>query len=494
MTQLRKTLAHRPGSSVPSALSERAITLTVDPDFRLPRFPGTPRSRHLVISTYYDTEAYDLARARITLRYRIERGKKAWQLKIPLGDHRQEVDVADGESHPPSVLCDLLMLHLAQRTLSSAVTLRVWRTGVLVREGQIPVAEIALDTVSVEKRGRAIQRFRELRLEQRQGDDHSFRSLEQQLRDAGASDHDGRPKFFRALSLSLPASAAPANPDEPVVEHLKWALTQYVDGLIAHDPGTRLGTESESLHNMRVATRRLRAVLGMASPILVPAWESELQQELNWLSELLGPARDLDVQIAYFEQESIGLGSGNGKLLEPFLTHLQKQRDEVQTFLISELKSARYLELIRRLQLAAQNPAVIESPLTIRQLAKREFKKVRKAIAHIGPGLTDAQLHAIRIKAKRARYAAEFARWTVGKPAIRAMKAARAVQDLLGVQQDARQAEIHIRGFLKYSTSVRAGFVAGQMVERQRQRREQIRNDMKPLFKKLLKWGKKAWG
>jgi len=494
MTQFHKTLAHPDDSSTLEANPARELKLSVDPDFRLPKFPGTPRSRHLVISTYYDTEAYDLARAHITLRYRVERGKKTWQLKIPLGEHRQEVEVADGELHPPSLLCDLLLLHLTQRKLLPVVTLRVWRTGVLVRQGQVPVAEIALDTVSVEKQGRVLQRFRELELEPRQGDEHSLRSLEQQLRDAGASDHDGRPKFFRALSLSLPTSPAPPKSDESVVDHLKWALTQHVNGLIVHDPGTRLGTESESLHYLRVATRRLLALLRMASPILLPAWEIALQQELEWLNQLLGPARDLDVQITYFEQEAIGLGARDRTLFAPFIAQLRQQRDAVQTLLLSELKSARYLELVRRLQQATQNPSVIESPLTVHQLAKQQFKKVRKVIIHIGPSLTDAQLHTIRIKAKRARYAAEFARWTVGKPAIRAMKAARAVQDLLGVQQDARQAEIHIRRLLKYSTSVRAGFVAGQMVERQRQRREQIRNEMKPLFKKLLKLGQKAWG
>jgi CHAD domain-containing protein len=82
----------------------------------------------------------------------------------------------------------------------------------------------------------------------------------------------------------------------------------------------------------------------------------------------------------------------------------------------------------------------------------------------------------------------------VGKPAVRFIKAARSIQDLLGIHQDAIQAERHVRQFLKYSTSVRAGFVAGRMVERQRQRRKDARKDMKPLFKTLLKRGTKVWG
>jgi CHAD domain-containing protein len=495
LTRLDKHFVPHGRSSPISSQPERELKLAVAPDFHLPRFPGTQLPRRQLISTYYDTAAYDLAHARITLRYRIERGKKAWQLKIPLGNDRQEVEVADGETGLPPSLRELLTLHLAQRKLLPVVTLRVSRTAVLVRHRRLPLAEVALDSVTVMKHGSVIQqRFRELEIEQRQGDEASLRSLERQLREAGASDHDGQPKFFRALSLPAPTPAAPPEPEARAVDHLKWTLAQHVAWLIAHDPGTRLGTESESLHQMRVATRRLRVVLRAATPILLPAWETALVQELEWLSELLGPARDLDVQIAYFEQEAVGLGNRDRKLLVQFILHLQKQRDAIQKLLLSELTSARYLELIRRLQQAAQDPSVLESPHTVRQLAKREFKKLRKAISLVGPSPSDVQLHTIRIKAKRARYAADLARWAVGKPAIRFMKAAQAVQDALGVHQDAIQAELHVRQFLKYSTSVRAGFVAGRMVERQRQRREQVRKEIKPLFKKLLKRGKKAWG
>lgn len=93
-----------------------------------------------------------------------------------------------------------------------------------------------------------------------------------------------------------------------------------------------------------------------------------------------------------------------------------------------------------------------------------------------------------------ARYAVDLAQSMVGKPATRFMKVARAIRDLLGLHQDAVQVERHIQQFVKFSTSVRAAFVAERMVERQRQRCHRIRKDMKPLFRTLLKRGKKAWG
>jgi CHAD domain-containing protein len=476
-----------------SAQTERELKLTVESNFHLPRLPGIPMPRRLLISTYYDTAAYDLAHARITLRHRIERGKRSWQLKIPLGEDRQEVEVAGDQSDPPATLRGLLVVPLAHRKLLPVVTLRVWRTGLLVRHGHVSIAEIALDTVSVIKNGRTIQQFRELEIEQRQGDETALRSLERQMREAGASDHDGRPKFFRALSLQAPTPAPQPGPKAPVIEHLTCALTQHLKWLLAHDPGTRLRTESESLHQMRVATRRLRAVLRTARPILLSAWVASLDQELDWLSEVLGTARDLDVQIAYFMEESAGLDARDRKLLATFISHLRSQRDAVQQMVLSELSSARYLDLVRRLQQAAHDPAVIESPLTVRQLARQAFKKLRKAIKGLRASPSDIALHKVRIKTKRARYAAELTRASVGKPAARFIKAARAIQDLLGIHQDALQAERHVRQFLKYSTNVRSGFVAGRMVERQHQRCKDARKDMKPLFKTLMKRGKKTW-
>jgi CHAD domain-containing protein len=473
---------------------EREIKLVVDPDFRLPPLPGILLPRRLLTSTYYDTSQYDLAHAGITLRHRVERGKQAWQLKLPLMKDRQEVELVDRSPIPPTMFRDLLFLHLGQRELLPVATLRVWRAGIRVRMDHTPVADVTLDRVSVMKDGAVLQRFRELEIEQVNGKDGALSDLERQLRRAGAEDHDGRPKLFRALSLVAPGPEPPPASDASAVAHVKWALARHVRWLLAHDPGARLGREPESLHQMRVATRQLRAVLRAARPLLVPEWADSLREELRWLGQLLGPARDLDVQLAYFREESAALDARDRRPLAPFIAHLEAQRNHAQEVLLNELKSPRYLDLIRRLQQAAHDPTAIESAVTLRDLAKQEFTTLRNAIRQAGHAPNNANIHETRIKTKRARYAAELAEPTVGKPATRFINKARVVQDVLGLHQDAIQAEAHIRSFLKQSTSARAAFAAGRMVERQRQRRTRAREHMQPLLRGLLKRGEKAWG
>jgi len=473
---------------------EREIKLAVDDHFLLPKLPGTPLPRRLLTSTYYDTSRYDLAHAGITLRHRVERGKQAWQLKLPLMKDRQEVELVDRQAIPPTTFRDLLFLHIGQRPLMPVATLRVWRAGVRVSMDHAPIADVTLDHVSVVKDGAVLQRFRELEIEQVNGKDNALPDLERQLRRAGAEDHDGRPKLFRALSLMVASHEPPPASDTPALTHVRWALARHVRWLLAHDPGARLGREAESLHQMRVATRQLRAVLRAARPLLVPEWADSLRDELRWLGQLLGPARDLDVQLAYFREESAALDARDRRPLTPFIAHLEAQRSDVQKVLLNELKSARYLDLIRRLQQAPQDPTAVESTMTLHDLAKQEFTKLRNLIRRAGHAPNNANIHKTRIKTKRARYVAELAEPAVGKLATRFIDKARAVQDVLGMHQDAIQAEAYIRTFLKQSTSTRAAFVAGRMVERQRQRREKARGKMQRLLRGLVKRGEKAWG
>jgi CHAD domain-containing protein len=480
-------------ATITSAI-ERETKLSVDRSFRLPELDGERLSRRVLTSTYYDTSNYDLAHAQITLRRRLEKRKGVWQLKLPMDGARREIELAGAVGVPPTVFQELLLLHLHGQALAPVATLRTWRTGIRVHGRKGASADVLLDTVSVLKDRHVVRSFREVEIERLSGDGILVTELGETLRKSGAGDHDGRPKLFRALELPAPHPTEPPPVESPAVEHLTFILMKYVEILRLRDPGTRFGGESEDLHEMRVSTRRLRAILRAARPLLVPGWPDALRTELAWLGELLGPARDLDVQVKYFQEEAAALESRDRKPLERFVAQLRAERHRVQHSLVTELRSPRYLELVRKLMQSARAPAVVVSRVSLFDIAALEFSKLRKAMRELGGAPTDAGLHRLRIKTKRARYAAELAETCTGKPAGRFIAEAKRFQDLLGVHQDAVLAERHIREFTEQSTSVRAAFVAGRMVERQRQRRESARSTFKAQWKKLKKRGEKAWG
>ena len=156
---------------------------------------------------------------------------------------------------------------------------------------------------------RVTARFRELEVELLDGDEETLRRLEQALREAGAG--AGR---LHAEALSRPRSHVPAGrrpswpPTHPPADVLRAALVAQYAQLLAHDPGTRLGTDPEDLHQMRVATRRARAFLRAARPLLDAEWAEGLRDELGWLGSALGPARDLDVLLEHVRGEVADLG------------------------------------------------------------------------------------------------------------------------------------------------------------------------------------------
>ena len=304
-----------------------------------------------------------------------------------------------------------------------------------------------LDTVSVLKDGQVVEKFRELEIERVNGKGGLVRRLEKTLRKAGAGDHDGRPKLFRALELSAPKPPEPPPPDASAAEHLKFILVRQVEALRSHDPGTRLGGETEDVHQMRVAVRRLLAILRAARPLLVPEWVEGLRTELAWLGKMLGQARDLDVQVEYFQREAMAVESRDRAPLKRFVEGLRTEREKTQHMLLGELGSQRYLELIGKLLQAAQEPAVVVSTVRLDEIAAGEFAKLRKAWKELGRSPADTEIHRLRMKTKRVRYAAELAETCMGKAATRFIAQAKVFQDVLGVHHDAVVADKHIREF-----------------------------------------------
>ena len=482
-------------ASRPAALKssiEREIKLSVDGRFRIPKLPGRPLVPRLLTSTYYDTPDHRLAQVRITLRHRVERRKGLWQLKVPATDGRRELEIAGGPGSLPTVLRELLVANLRGSKVVPVATLRTRRTGVRVRAASGPVADVVLDLVAVMKDGRVVRRFRELEIEWLGKDKTLEAYLEALLRKAGAGDHDGRSKMFQAVNWTAGSNGLP-EADAPVAEQLAFMLRRRVKALLAYDPGTRLGGEIEDLHQMRVAIRRLRALLRAAGPLLNPEWSEPLRAELAWVGGLLGPARDLDVQAAYFQAEAATLKSRDRRPLERFIEQLRREREVAQRALVEGLRSPRYMELVEALTRAMRSLPVVASDQTLSHIAARQFRKLRKAMKQIRRSPTDSELHRIRIRTKRARYASELAETSAGKSAARFVEQARKFQDLLGIHQDAVLAEDYIRAFVERTKGLRTAFVAGRMVERQRQRREAARAVLSSQWEKLKRRGKKTW-
>ncbi len=265
---------------------------------------GEPIEPRTFVSTYHDTDDRRLARHGITLRCRVENGVSRWQLKLPRAGGRLELERRGGPARVPADVARLLVGVLRGADLENAATLRTSRTGKRASLGGGTV-EATLDEVALLDGQRVEDSFTELEVELLDGDPKAVDEAERTLLRAGAEEIEQRPKVLRYLGLEeRPVPSA----DARTIDRVRARIGEQYAELLRHDPGVRVGDDPEDLHDLRVAARRLRALLRAADVLLVPEWSQPLRDELKWLGGELGPARDLDVLLEHLRAEAAALG------------------------------------------------------------------------------------------------------------------------------------------------------------------------------------------
>jgi inorganic triphosphatase YgiF len=371
---------------------ERELKLDAGPRFRLPGLPGEPLAPRTLTNIYLDTPDHRLAVAGVTLRRRVEGRKSLWQLKLPQGKARLELELP-GDAHgadrresregrtqtdvPPAQMVDLVTVFARGAPLVPVATLRSRRQGVLVRDARGPVAEVVLDSVQVLHGSSTVKRFREIEVELTGGDEADLERLERALRAAGAADGDGRPKLLRALDIEPAPPPEPTPPEAPAVEQVRAMIEAQVRQIIANDPGTRLGQNPEPLHQMRVACRRLRTLLREAGSMLDPEWVEPLREEIGWLGDELGAVRDLDVLRQHLSDEVAALDPAEARGGALLIRALEVERGGRREELVATLRSERYFKLLGALEDATHKPQIADPDVSLESVAHAAFKRLR---------------------------------------------------------------------------------------------------------------------
>ncbi|HEY1907270.1 MAG TPA: CHAD domain-containing protein, partial [Myxococcaceae bacterium] len=226
----------------------------------------------------------------------------------------------------------------------------------------------------------------------------------------------------------------------------------------AKEPGTRLGEDPEELHDMRVATRRLRAALDLFAEVL-PVRAQTHREELGWLGSVLGAVRDLDVQLQDLGDLSdtqagwsaSALHTDGHDPLTDLFALLQRDREKARTDMLAALDSVRWERLFAglcsmvrqgppRRALATRVPAAIGMP----DLVVARHDKVAKAARRARRSGVVSDFHRLRIRCKRLRYSLEFSADVYDGGTARYVRRLTALQDELGLLQDAEVASTRL--------------------------------------------------
>ncbi|WP_306216106.1 CYTH and CHAD domain-containing protein [Actinoplanes sp. RD1] len=413
---------------------------------------------HELDATYFDTEDLRLARNKRTLRRRTGGTDAGWHLKTPAdGDGRTEhrLPLSDGDQ-VPGELTSAVRPIVRTRELRPVARLRTHRIETPLRDAEgRTLALVAQDEVGAETGG-SEQRWQELEVELVEGGPELLDQVEGLLLAAGATPAAGPSKLARALGdrLSKAQRHRPRKPG-PV---LRYALEQR-DALAEHDPGVRAG-DAESVHKMRVATRRLRSTLKTFKASFDQERATPMRDELKWLAAELGAVRDAQVL-------GTKLGDAAADFPETAAEIRAKLAGDVETgraALTEALDSDRYLGLLDELD------ALIEgAPPEDRQASRRARKVLRQADRLLDEATADgvdAELHEARKKYKQARYAVEVFAPEAGKPGKQLVNTLTSLQDVLGAHQDSVVAREVLRDM---SRTAADAFPYGVLYARQEQ-------------------------
>src|SRR6476646_5059674 len=302
-------------------MPRKTLQFEAGTSFELPAVSGRALPRRDFTETYYDTAGGRLGLAGFVLRRRIENGKGLWRLSVVCdGVPTLDVEAPGGPAGPPKELSELVSAASAGFELAPVLRVRTHATGLRVKAGSRSLAKISVASIALLDGQRATDSFKEVELEQRAATRKELARRESALRKSGARRTNGTGPLEQALArepqpeLPLPSTS---------LEQLRPYLREQYARMLAHDPGVRVGDDPEDLHQLRVATRRLRSVLKTAAPILDRAWVDEISGELAWLGGELGTARDLDVLIPYLRGEAASLDPADRKAFAPLFKKLE---------------------------------------------------------------------------------------------------------------------------------------------------------------------------
>ncbi|MER8225501.1 CYTH and CHAD domain-containing protein [Streptomyces sp. NPDC094143] len=454
-------------------------------------------------ATYYDTADERLAATSVTLRRRTGGSDAGWHLKFPVGpDTRDEIHAPLSDTLPGE-LAGLVRSRVRDGELVPLVRLRSERdVRHLVDAGGRLLAEVSVDAVHAERltAGGGEARWTELEVELADGGDPAFLAqVEKRLRKAGVRPSKSPSKLARALAETAPGRRRPsADAGDPVTaaDHVLAYVREQRDAIVALDPAVRRDAE-DSVHSMRVATRRLRSTFKSFRDILDRAVTDPIADELKWLAGELGLDRDREVLAARLTMalDEVPDGLVRGPVAERLRDWSSAEHHTARGRLLGILDSRRHLTLLDTLDALIAAPPLLKAagkkpgkPLA--EAVKKDFRKVSRLVERaleLEPGTErDVAVHEARKKAKRARYAAEVAEPALGKPARTMLNSMKSLQKLLGEHQDSVMARQTLRELSAVAHAAgESAFTYGLLHEREEQRALRTEAELPALWEEI---------
>jgi triphosphatase len=428
------------------------------------------------VDRYFDTEDWSILAAGWACRVRRRNGGATLTLKSLQGPDRnifireevsQSITDEDAElslSLPPGPVRDRLVEFIDDKPVMELFRLASERTVYVIASAGLQGVQVELDLdrsrIEAEKRtekATGVLEFTELELELLSGELSDLESIASLLRDGAGLMQAKFSKFERGLQaaglemdlLTEKPRATSLTEDDPALALLYQYVSDQLQIIQRHHPRALEGIDPEGVHQMRVASRRLRAILKAFRGILGDEVVVRFNGELRWLAQNLGRARDADVtEMSARDSEEPDAGH-----YERFLA---EETVNAYEHLVDVLESERCSTLEKDLaQFSAAGPgSEIQEQFGKLSIADCADQLIHAALGKLleqGDAITAdsaaRELHKLRIRAKRFRYLLDFFSSVQAEKWFEMTEALKRLQDILGEHQDAVTARAQLADY-----------------------------------------------
>jgi len=290
------------------------------------------------------------------------------------------------------------------------------------------------------------------------------------------------------------------DPTESADRALRAVLSDLLDDIERNVPGTIGDLDTEFLHDLRVATRKSRALLSEFDTVLPRAATEHYGGALRRLGRATGPTRDLDTNLLALAGYRRLLRPEDIPGLEPFVEVLSRRRAKARAQLAQYLESDEFRAFLTNWREFLANPlgearrtadgARRIVVVAVEHVASR-LDKVLASGREVTPESDPAQLHELRIRCKKLRYLLEaFGGLVDSRRRKRALADLERMQGVLGEVNDLA---IHVELIEKVaceeasSLSARTLLVLGRLAARLDLERERSGSRFFERFRRFTK-------
>jgi CHAD domain-containing protein len=257
-----------------------------------------------------------------------------------------------------------------------------------------------------------------------------------------------------------PLQSIGVSPDDSLAQAGRKVWLYHFALMLNHEEGTLFGGDIEELHDMRVATRRMRTAFDIFGPAFTPKIMKRFLKGLRTTGSVLGEVRDMDVLLENAINYQGNMKERKAPGLEPLLSEWKQMIDKKRSKMTKHLQSEAYHTFKYNFNLFLQAPENITEPASLNNGTNSHIRDIVPILVYsryatvraydaILPSASVTQLHALRIEFKKFRYLLEYFKEILGENAGQAITELKQLQDHLGGLHDADVACQLVRDFLK---------------------------------------------